>query len=788
MVDALLRQALISASVLCALFSGAWGDDPTPEISAADADFFERHVRPVLAERCFACHSAKAQEQNKWRGGLMLDSRVGLAGGGDNGPVVMPGDLDASRMIEAIRYGNTDLQMPPEGKLPAKEIAALEAWVKRGAPYPGETAAGQKKRSIDIAAGKQFWSFQPLRDSPLPPVRDTGWPQTRIDYFLLSRLESARLAASPPADRRTLIRRATFDLIGLPPRPEEVEEFLADHSQDAYARLVERLLASPHYGERWGRFWLDLVRYADSTPEWLTSAENAHRYRDWVVSAFNADLPYDRFIRLQLAADLMPETAPADIAALGFLGLSPTYWKELKLDKEVIKGIVADEWEERINTLGGALLGLTVACARCHDHKFDPITMEDYYALAGVFASSRITDRPLLPLAEAKRVCQAREQVEALERDVKALREKKPASANDQERAAALTAQIQQIKQATPHYDAPLAHGVDDAALYVEADGPDQTKLTYKPGEARDLPLFIRGNPSNPGRVVPRRFLAVLSPGAPRPFQHGSGRLELAEAIVGDAASLAARVIVNRVWRHHFGRGLVETPSNFGVQGARPTHPELLDDLAGRFVRQGWSLKALHREIMLSAAYQQSSAFHADGHSADPDNRLLGRMNRRRLEVEAWRDAMLAASGQLDRRLGGPAQELDKPEHRRRTLYGRVNRRDLHDMLRLYDFPDPEAHAPARELTTTPLQQLFVLNSAFVARQSAALAQQLQPMRGHDERIRSAYERLFARLPSTAEVRLGVRFVSSTSSGATPTEWQQYIQALLGSNEFMFVD
>jgi hypothetical protein len=773
----------------------------THDVLPADAEFFEKHVRPVLAQRCFACHSAEAKQKNKLRGGLLLDTRAGFSAGGDSGRVVVPGDLEKSRLVEAVRYANTDLQMPPAGKLPVKEIAALEAWVKRGAPFPADGAKPTEngaKRVIDIAAGKQFWSFQPLKAARLPVVRDSLWPQQRIDAFILARLEAAGLSPSVPAERRTLIRRTTFDLIGLPPGPEEVEGFLRDEAPDAYERLIERLLASPHYGERWGRFWLDLVRYADATPTWLSPAHNAHLYRDWVVQAFNEDLPYDQFVKRQLAADLLEDAAPADIAALGFLGLSPTYWKELMLDKEVIKGIVADEWEERINTIGGTFLGLTVACARCHDHKFDPITVQDYYGLAGVLASTRLIDRPLLPPAEAAVVARARERIAAIEAELKQVKAKKSTSPGDVQLAAELSARMAQIERDTPHFHAPLAHAVDDAALYVEADGPDQTKLVYQPGKPRDLPVFIRGNPSNLGQVVPRRFLKVLSSPNRRAFQKGSGRLELAEAIVGDAMPLAARVIVNRVWRHHFGRGLVETASNFGAQGARPTHLELLDDLAARFVRHGWSLKWLHREIMLSATYRQSSVAgplrarngsRSQPTTLDPDNLLLWRMNRRRLEVEAWRDAMMAVSGQLDRRVGGPAVEFEDPANSRRTLYGKIARRDLHDMLRLYDFPEPEAHSPSRELTITPLQQLFVLNGDFISRQSAALARQLTPLGRDDQRVGRAFELLFARPASESELSAAREYLAPPgNAAANETLWRQYAQVLLSSNEFMFVD
>jgi hypothetical protein len=542
------------------------------------------------------------------------------------------------------------------------------------------------------------------------------------------------------ASRAVLIRRVTFDLIGLPPTPEELAAFVNDQAPDAYERLVDRLLASPQHGERWGRFWLDLARYADQTEQWTETKGLPWLYRDWVVGAVNEDRPYDQFVQLQLAADLMPGVGARDRAALGFLGLSPTYWKELKLAPDVIKTVVAEEWEERIQTITGTFLGLTVACARCHDHKFDPITMHDYYALAGVLASTRQVD------------CRV---------------------------------QTMNGLQKVP--------GVEDAALMVLPDGPHKTKVEYKPGEAQDVAMQMRGNPTTIGAVVPRRFLAVLSPETPRLFTQGSGRLELAQAIVKDGGALAARVLVNRVWKHHFGTGLVETPSDFGAQGARPSHPELLDDLAARFVASGWSMKWLHREIVLSATYRQSSELGTRSaerkgapNSVDADNRWLGRMNRRRLEVEAWRDAMLTAAGNLVLTDGGASIDLRDAANRRRTLYGTVKRRELNDLLRLHDFPDPTTHCAGRIPTTTPLQQLYTLNSPFVQRQSAALARRLeQDAASTVGRVQRAYWLLYGRAATAGQVKLAVAFLGDKADAAA---WQQYAQVLLGSNEFLFVD
>ena len=619
----------------------------------------------------------------------------------------------------------------------------------------------------------------------LPPVRARPaqrgtWRKKPIDGFLLAEMEKKGLHPAPPASRRTLIRRAYFDLLGLPPSPEEVDAFLADPAPDAYAKLIDRLLASPQYGERWGRHWLDLTRYADIGETFYESRATPHLYRDWVVQAVSADVPYDRFVQLQLAADLMPDAQPSDLAALGFLGLSPQYWKELKLDHLVIKTVVAEEWEERISAIGGTFLGLTIACARCHDHKFDPITTHDYYALAGVMASIKQADVPLLPDAEAKGVQQTLDKVKSLQDQIKKL---KAAKANEAE-VVALNRQIDALKKATPNLDAAMARGVVEASLHVLADGPHRTKLVYRAGEAQDVAVQIRGNPANLGPIVPRRFLTMFSPAAPKPFTQGSGRLELARAIVTDAAPLTARVIVNRIWKQHFGAGLVETPSDFGAQGSLPSHPQLLDDLTARFIQNGWSLKWLHREIMLSAAYAQASTYDERKHAVDPDNKLLWRMNRRRLEVEAWRDAMLAVSGTLNLERGGRPLDLADPRMYRRTLYGIVKRRELHDMLRLFDFPDPTTHSATRQPTTTPLQQLFTLNSPFLQMQAAALVKRLHAEApGKDEeRIRRAYPLLFGRPATDNEVRLAREFLVGDDA------WLQYAHVLLGSNEFLFVD
>lgn len=617
------------------------------------------------------------------------------------------------------------------------------------------------------------WSFAPLKRAGLPQVKDAAWPKTRLDYFILAKLEAAGLKPAPRADERVLRRRLAFDLTGLPP------------AQTAPAANLENeitsLLNSPHYGERWARHWLDLARYTDQVPDWLDSTKYAYLYRDWVVKVLNDDMPYDQFVVRQLATDFLPECGPQDRVALGFIGLSPTYFKELQLPPEIIKTTVADEWEEHVDAIGRTFLGLTLACARCHDHKSDPITAQDYYALAGVFASVKLSERPLMKDELWAPVAKARAEVAAMEKQIKDMAKKKPKDFEVQKKAC--EEKIAAIKAATPHYDMPMANAVEEAALFVvKKEKEHGTKLDYRMGMARDLELQKRGNPNDLGEVVPRRFLSVFPSrsGQPRKFTQGSGRLELAQAIVEDAAPLTARVIVNRVWKHHFGRGLVDTPSEFGNLGEQPTHPELLDDLAGRFMEHGWSLKWLHREILSSATWQQSSVA-AESERRDPENKLYARMLRRRLDWEAWRDAILTATGQLDLRMGGPAGAISDAKNLRRSLYGASDRQDMDPMLRIHDVPDPGAHNPWRTETITPLQGLFALNSPFMQQQAEVLGKWAM-----SRSIAEVYGRLFQRPPTVRESAMAQAFVQGREADAAV--WVQYAQALLAGNEMLFVD
>jgi hypothetical protein len=811
-------------------------------ISKEDGEFFEKSIRPILAEKCYSCHSAQAK---KLKGKLLLDTRQGVAKGGENGAVITGRDPDQSRLIQAIRWTDPDLQMPPKEKLSDQQIASLERWVRMGAPDPREAAATGAPvagaRVIDLDQGRKWWAFQPVAEVAAPAIGDAGWARTKIDHFVLAKLRESHLEPSDAADRRVLIRRAYLDLTGLRPTYDQVEAFANDASPDAYERLIEQLLASPHYGERWGRYWLDVVRYGEDnyTGEATTPPfPFAWRYRDWVIDAVNRDVPYDQFVKLQLAADLMPGTPRKDLVALGFLGAAPCYHKDGRLSKEVVETLYTDDWDERVDTVTRGFLGLTVTCARCHDHKFDPIPTSDYYSLAGVFASTVQAPRPLAeidPAAETRfmvstqrifyrsyvanllrddpgtKVAEAREKVlrytaemEKIRDDNSGLREKHPEMyAHLSQLAkrpspypgeAAVAAATTRTVTTQPALVAgaggfrgrgrrgastePLFQAVFDAGFWVDGSDPDFSMLDIRPGQPRDLNVLPGGNVAKPAARAPRGFLSVLSKGDPK-FYEGSGRRELAERIFTDAAPLSARVIVNRVWAWHFGKPLVATPSDFGVQGEKPTHPQLLDDLSARFIQNGCSLKWLHREIMLSAAYRQSSQPRDDAARIDPANRLLWRMNPRRLDVEAYRDCMLQATASLDDRLSGPSSDLDQPGNYRRTVYGRISRGRQSTLLQLYDFPEASIHSPQRETTTSPLQQLFVMNSAFVEERADTLARSVEPEKTVNAKVRGMYRRVLGREPSEHEIQLAATFLEKSSLA-------QYAQALLSANEVIF--
>jgi hypothetical protein len=805
---------------------GETGQKPA-EATKEGAEFFEKYIRPVLAERCYECHSTQAR---KVKGRLLLDSQAGIAKGGASGPVLVPGEVDKSRLIEAIRWTDVDLAMPPQGKLSSQQIEKFEQWVKMGAPDPrteAASASAKKATTPNLGAGRKWWAFLPVAEIAPPAVKDQAWAKKKIDFFVVQALEAKQLSPSPPADLRTLIQRAYLDLTGLRPTYEQTEAFANDPSDKAYAQIIEQLLASPQYGQRWGRYWLDVARYGEDNP--TSEATNrpypyAWRYRDWVIDALNRDVPYNQFVALQLAADLIPKTRRSDLAATGFLGAGPIYHKDGRLSKDVIENLYMDDWDERVDVVSRGVLGLTVACARCHDHKFDPITTRDYYALAGVFASTVAAPRPIAevdpqvetrfmlasqrlfsisylanlmrdepgtkPKEARKKVEQFTKELDNIEAEIADLRDsnavlyaflakldKRPRP-YETSPAAKAPAAAKQPKSRGNGSTEPFFHSVFDAGLWVDGTDSELTLLDIKPGQPRDLHVLPGGNVAKPGELSRRGFPAVLARGDAA-FHHGSGRLELAERIFTDAGPLAARVVVNRVWGWHFGKPLVDTPSDFGTQGDRPSHPQLLDDLAARFIANGWSLKWLHREIMLSAAYRQASRPRPDAAKIDPGNRLLSRMNPRSLDFEAYRDCILQATGNLDASLGGPSSDVDQSTNKRRTVYARISRGRVSGVMQLYGFPEPTMHSPGRETTTTPLQQLFVKNSPFMRAQATALVASVSKEPDNSAKVCAMYHTVLGRDPSERELSLATQYLAN----GTMTD---YAHALLSTNEVIF--
>jgi hypothetical protein len=906
----------------------------TPQTPTAPqtAEYFEASIRPILAANCYDCHT---EEQ---MGGLRLDSREAILKGGKSGPAIVPGDPDKSLMIAAVRQTSDTLKMPKGGKLKREDVEALTEWVRAGAFWPSavKTApatAPAKAAYVINPEQRAFWSFQPIHKPAVPavaPAMLAAWPRTDIDRFVLARLEkegNAALEPVKPADRLTLLRRATLDLTGLPPAPEEIDAFEKDSSPDAFAKVVDRLLASPQYGETWGRLWLDVARYGEDDYRSLDPMgrgynpyPNAYLYRDWVIKAFNDDLPYDRFVKAQLAADLLDDKVRVKmLPALGFLGLGPWYY-----DNGAVEITRADERHDRVDVVSRGFLGLTVGCARCHDHKYDPIPTKDYYSMAGVFLNTVYKDYPLAPQSvvdeykaqekkvekkqkllneftqtestqlaqtlalqaskymvaawkvtgepkeDMARVADAEKlDYELFDRWIKFLAKppkfypylnkwqemiKSGGKAPGIEEARKLAEEFQgvlldvmferkEVKEENDIISAKALPGTkkkepamlpsdfitnDDfcpgCGLELKSMPIERTNLwndvfsrdlkdveatddKFKPGllsfsgwglerqlgadrrryieglrtdiadmkkalpahfpyvhgvaeveKPQAIKVHVRGSPHNLGDEVPRHFLSALSDGEPAPFKTGSGRLELADAILRQP--LAMRVIVNRIWKGHFGTGLVDTPSNFGVTGERPTHPELLEYLAQSFVDNGMSVKKLHRTIMLSAVYQLSTEHSQKNFEKDPGNRLYWRANRHRMSAEQIRDSLLFVSGALDTKAGGPSAELT-PSFNRRTVYGRISRYKLDEYLQLFDFPSPNLSSEKRFSTTVPLQRLFFMNSDFMQQQGELLAKRVASEPSTTAKIQKAYRLIFGRGATDAEVRAGIDYLSA---------------------------
>ena len=774
----------------------------TTPANAAGLTFFESKVRPILVERCYRCHGP---DSGDGKAKLRVDSLEALLKGGDSGPAIARGEPGRSLLILAVRHEG-DIAMPPRKKLAAADIEALTEWVQIGAPWPATAnisppAAGEGTIPRWSESARQFWAFRMPVAAIAPRVVDAEWSQSPIDRFILARLEAAGLRPASPAERRTLLRRATLDLLGIPPTIDEMDAFLQDHSPRAFERVVDRLLASPRYGERWGRHWLDVVRYADSNGmDDNLAYSDAWRYRDYVIRSLNADKPFNRFLEEQIAGDLLAETEPSNrdelVVATGFLAIGP---KMLAEDDPVKQQM--DIVDEQLDTTCRVFLGMTMGCARCHDHKFDPLATSDYYAMAGIFQSTRtmLSHRVdskwnTTALGNARQALRLEDLEQIIDRHDNALVNGNPSKMTDAERSAR-------------------------AALLEEARKEYATipkAMAIAEGRVGDLEIFLRGNHLTRGPVVPRRLPTILAGSNQAPMSpKSSGRLELARWLTGPRNPLTARVIVNRAWRWHFGQGLVRSVDNFGRLGEPPSHPELLDWLALRFVEDGWSLKALHRRIMLSQTYRMSAARNERAAQVDPEDRLLWRMPRRRMDAEELRDALLAVSEQLDTAMGGtllattPFQDLSVTgaardtrlyQSARRSVYLPVLRSALYDVFQAFDFPDPAVPSGDRATTTVASQALFMMNATIVAQACERLAEILlnENAMSDRDRLDRACRRILGRPARPDELALWEAFLARyqaarSLAGETPDQrrrsaWRGLCRALLSSNEFIYVD
>jgi len=976
------RLTAFSALVGCAAAVLAPGVVAAQEVGGME--FFEKKIRPIFVERCYECHSV----DKKVKGGLLLDTAEGWRKGGDTGPAIVPGDVEKSLLIKGIRYHDTDFQMPPKNKLPEAEIAALEQWVKQGAPDPRTHTVARAKTGMTFEEGRKFWSYRPPQKSAVPSVKDTAWARGDVDRFLLAKLEEKNLKPANDADRATLIRRIYLDLLGLPPTPEQIDAFVQDKSPDAYAKLVDSLLASPHFGERWGRHWLDVVRYAESVTLRGLIYKEAWRYRDYVIDSFNKDVPFNQLVQEHVAGDLMTgsvEQRQRQTTATAFLAMGNT-----TLEEQDKKQLAMDVVDEQLDTIGKAFMGQTFGCARCHDHKFDPIPTKDYYAMAGILRSTKSLETanvsrwveigmPLAPKEEAKAAAQEKAMAE-LEKEIKALKAKqsKLASATlekgseknptvllpenlpgivvDDEQAKVVgewkhsqyskyyvgsgylfdmnadkgkktmtfvpdikktgnyevrfayvpasnrasnvpvtifTADGEVMLQVDQKQEPPILgrfislgkhrfekggagfvlianEGTDgvvvaDAVQFIPveelttpatvatatpapaASGAPKTKLTKKEKKAAaketkaeepttasaeelkrmetelkrltessaarpkvmsvmedanpgDTFVHIRGSVHTLGDKVPRGFLKVATYGQPPPIpEKQSGRLEFGEWIANDANPLTARVYVNRAWHWLFGEGIVRTVDNFGTTGETPSHPELLDFLATKFMEEGWSTKKLVRELVLTRAYQMASTENPAAYQADPDNRLLAHANRRRLEAEQIRDTILTVSGQLKLDMGGPTIKAGtsadynyKHDETRRSIYLPVFRNSLPEIFDAFDFADPSMVTGKRNTSTVAPQALYLMNHPFVVEQSHLAAKRLLAEPGDDSaRIDLAYRRAMGRLPSSKERELALKFITQNAAANTAQReetWGQFCQALFASLDFRYLN
>jgi hypothetical protein len=806
----------------------AAGSTLAAEPDSAGVEFFEKNIRPILVDRCYNCHSAKSE---KIKGKLLLDTRQGVSAGGEGGPIIIPGHPEKSRLITALQYTDPDMEMPPKHQVEARQIEAFEQWVKMGAPDPRADAPGAApNEAIDPynwEEAKKFWSFLPIQNPPVPQASDGNWPLSPIDNFLMKAYAEHGLKPVGQADKRALIRRATYDLTGLPPTPDEVEAFVADNSPDAYEKLIDRLLASPSYGEKWGRHWLDLVRYAD------TSGCNSdfpipqiYKYRNYVIDSFNQDKSYDQFIREQLAGDLLPHKDAAQrdqqIVATGYLAIARRFGSR---NNEFHLTI-----EDTIDNLGKVMLGLSVNCARCHDHKFDPIPTSDYYALYGIFDSTKYAfpgteiykhPKDLTPLGTkeearairdyAAKLAELDDRAEKLLREESALASREKAMAD--KKIAPTTAPSTQPVRTSKDAAAELAITKEETRQMEMKPPPGETAFAVSEGMPHDAQIQIKGQPTDLGEKVPRHFLTVLGAQKLPTDEKGSGRIELARWITDPSNPLTARVMANRIWQFHFGVGIVKSPNDFGARGQRPTNAALLDYLATRFVQSGWSIKSMHRLIMLSRAYQMQSVDDPSDSAIDNANDYFWRQNPRRLSAEEIRDTILTVSGSLDSTMDGPhpfppLNEWRFTQHRpfvadypsnHRSIYLMQQRIRKQPYLSVFDGADTNATTPDRPISTTAIQALFMMNDPFMHDQADKLAVRIGLAFGDDaSRIDYAYRLCFGRPPTPDEVQTGQQYIQTClvqlKQSKMPWDHQyraaleSYMRVLMSSNEFVFLD
>ncbi len=812
--DFFMRRLPIFLGILSVAISSASTAAGEKTASAEAVRFFESTIRPLFDTHCLKCHGPAKQ-----RGDFRLDSRAALLKGGETGPAVVVGQPESSLLMKAVRHASAELKMPPDKKLSDREIASLARWIQMGVPFP--EYANVKS---PLEKGKEWWAFQPVKKPAVPKTKHQGWAKTPLDSFVLGLMEAKGLQPAPPADRRTLIRRVSFDLIGLPPTPEEVDAFVKDSSPDAFAKVVDRLLASPHYGERWGRHWLDVARYADSNGlDENVAFGNAWRYRDYVVASFNQDLPFNQFITEQLAGDLLEskthEERQRRLIATGFLSLGPKVLAEVD-EKKMELDIV----DEQIDTMGRAFMGMTFNCARCHDHKFDPISTSDYYAMAGIFQSTHTMEhfRKVAkwhenPLAKPEEIKRKADHDGAIAKHKKSLTEflqKAQAEVKAKDPNKAKLAKIPE-EQLSDEAKVELKKRRAEIAS-LEKSAPElPSAMGVKEGKILDAPIHLRGDVLKVGKVVPRGVPGVMLAGMPIKIGgQTSGRLELANWLTHSAHPLTARVLVNRIWAWHFGQGLVRSVDNFGTLGELPENPALLDWLANQFVESGWSMKAMHRLILLSATYQASAQADATAMRIDPENRFLSHFSVRRLDAEVLRDAMLAVAGNLDTTRGGSllhvknrdyffdhtSKDHTKYDSLRRSLYLPVVRNNVYDVFQLFDFPDPAVSTGNRNATTVAPQALFMLNSDLMLETSQHFAATLLKENLPDDaaRIAKMYRKAFGRASLTGERDKALAFLAEIDRMMQPREsdpnrrrafaWACLCQTVLASNEFVYVE